>query len=89
MPFHAAFVFDEVDDIYWAHGVLLNVVIKDNAPIKERKSKIQKSPYMNGELRRLIKKHMLFNKYKNSKPAPTGKITENREMLLPSSKNSP
>ena len=54
MPFHAAFVFDEVDDIYWAHEVLLNDVIKDHAPGKERKSKIQEPPYMNGELRRSI-----------------------------------
>ena len=69
---------------------LLNDVIKDHAPAKERKSKIQKPPYMNGELRRSIfKKHTCFViNTKNLKPAQTGKITENREMLLPSSKNS-
>ena len=71
VPFHAAFVFDVVDDIYWAHEVLLNIVIKDHAPVKERKSKIQKPPYMNGELRRSIfKKNICFlintKKFKSS-----------------------
>ena len=43
MPFHAAFVFEDVVSIYWVHEVLLNDVIKDHvAPVKERKSKIQK-----------------------------------------------
>ena len=54
VPFYAAFVFDDVDDIYWAHELLLNDVIKDHAPVKERKSKVQKPAYMNGELRRSI-----------------------------------
>ena len=75
VPFHAAFVFDDVDDIYWAHEVLLNDVIKEHAPVKERKSKIQKPPYMNGELRRSIfKKHMLFNKYKKFKTSSNWEI---------------
>ena len=72
VPFHkgeaGAFIFDDIDDIYWAHELILNDVIKDHVPIKERKSKVQKPVYMNGELRRSIfKKHMLFNKYKNFK----------------------
>ena len=68
VTFHAAFVFDDVDDIYWAHELLLNDVIKDHAPVKERKSKVQKPAYMNDELRRpIFKKRMLFNKYKNFK----------------------
>ena len=54
VPFYGAFVFDDVDDIYWAHELLLNDVIKDHAPVKERKSKVQKPAYMNGELRRSI-----------------------------------
>ena len=65
VPFHVAFIFDDVDDIYWAHERLLNDIISDHAPVKERKSKTQKPAYMYGELRRAIfKKHMLFNKYK-------------------------
>ena len=36
VPFHAAYVFDDVDDIYWAHEWLLNDVINLHAPVKER-----------------------------------------------------
>ena len=65
MPFHAAYVFDDVDDIYWAHEWLLNDVINLHAPIKERISKHKKLAFINGDLRRAIfKKKMLFNKYK-------------------------
>ena len=34
IPFHAAYVFDDVDDIYWAHEWLLTDVINEHAPIK-------------------------------------------------------
>ena len=65
VPFHAAYVFDDVDDIYWAHEWLLNDVINLHAPVKERISKPKKPVFINGDLRRAIfKKKMLFNKYK-------------------------
>ena len=68
IPFHAAYVFDDVDDIYWAHELLLTGVINEHAPIKERETKVRKPAYMNGNLRRAVfKKHMLFNKYKKGK----------------------
>ena len=68
IPFHAAYVFDDVDDIYWAHERMLTEVINEHAPIKERKLKAKKPAFMNGDLRRAIyKKHMLFNKYKKCK----------------------
>ena len=68
IPFHAAYVFDDVDDIYWAHEMLLSEVIDIHAPIKGRKIKHKKPAFMNGALRRAIyKKHMLFNKYKKCK----------------------
>ena len=65
IPFHAAYVFDNVDDIYWARERILTEVFNKHAPIKERKVKAKKPAFMNGYLRRAIyKKHMLFNKYK-------------------------
>ena len=68
VPFHSAYVFDDVDDIYWAHERLLTEVINEHAPIKERKLKAKKPAFMNGDLRRAVyKKHMLFNKYKKYK----------------------
>ena len=68
IPFHAALVFDDVEDIYWAHERLLAGVIDEHAPIKERVSKVKKPAFMNGELRRAIyKKRMCFNKYQKYK----------------------
>ena len=65
VPFHVAHVFEDVDDIYWAHEWLLNDVINQHAPIKERISKPKKPAFINGDLRRAVfKKKMLFNKYK-------------------------
>lgn len=31
VPFHAAFVFEDVDDIYWVHEWLLNDIINQHA----------------------------------------------------------
>ena len=64
IPFHAAYVFDDVDDIYWAHERLLTDIVDKHAPIKERVVKSKRPAFMNGDLRRAIyKKRMLFNKY--------------------------
>ena len=35
VPFHAAYVFDDIDDIYWAHEKLLTDIIDKHAPVKE------------------------------------------------------
>ena len=43
IPFHAALVFDDVEDIYWAHERLLADVIDEHAPIKERVYKVNKA----------------------------------------------
>ena len=51
VPAHAAYVFDDVDDIYWAHEWLLNDVINLHAPVKERISKHKKPAFINGDLR--------------------------------------
>ena len=37
-PFHVAYVFNEIDDIYWAWERLYNNVLDDHAPIKCKKS---------------------------------------------------
>ena len=68
IPFHAAYVFDDIDDIYWAHERLLSDVVDEHAPIKERVSKVRKPAFMNGELHRAIyKKRMCFNKFQKYK----------------------
>ena len=67
MPFHASYVFEDVNDIYWALEWLLNDVINLHAPVREKISKPIKPAFINGDLRRaVIKKKMLFNKDKKS-----------------------
>ena len=83
MPFRVAYVFDDVEDIYWAHELLLNDVINLHAPVKERISKPKKPAFINGDQRRAVfKEKMLFNKYKKSPSNLNWIITENREMQL-------
>ena len=68
IPFHAAYVVYDVDDIYWAHELLLTDVINEHVPIKERVTKVRKPAYMNDNFRRAVfKQHMLYNKYKKGK----------------------
>ena len=61
--FHAAYVFDDVDDIYWAHERMLTEVINEYAPVKEPIFKAKKPDFMKDDLRQA----MLFNKYKKCK----------------------
>ena len=57
-------MFDDVDDIYWAHEVLLTDLLNEHAPIKEKRVKSQRCPFINSNLRKAAyKKAMLFNKF--------------------------
>ena len=63
--FHISYVFDDPDDVYWAHEYLFKEVIDEHVPMKERRSKTNKPPFMNCELRRAVyAKRMLRNKYR-------------------------
>ena len=64
VPFQAAYVFDDVDDIYWAHEVLFNDILNEHAPVKEQYVKTKVCPFINTKLCKASKKAMLFNKYK-------------------------
>ena len=50
IPFDVAYVCDDVDDIYWAHEVLLTDVLNEHAPIKEKTVKTKQTPFMNSKL---------------------------------------
>ncbi len=70
IPFHVAYVFDDVDDIYWAHETLLLDIIDEHAPIREKSVKAKLTPFMNSQLRKAsFKKTMMFNKYKQCQTA--------------------
>ena len=51
-PFHAAQVFDTVDDAYWFSESLLLDVVNKHAPLKKRVIKQRQIPYMNSTLRK-------------------------------------
>ena len=52
VPFHVAKIFDDVDDIYWAHVTLLRQVVNEHAPLKEKVPKPNLPPYMNSRYRK-------------------------------------
>ena len=56
VPFHVAHIFDDIDDIYWAHETLLRQVIDEHAPLKEKVPKPNPPPYMNSNYREIIYK---------------------------------
>jgi hypothetical protein len=64
IPYHVTEIFDDVDDSYWLWHELTMNVVNEHAPIKVRRIKGHRAPYMNGELRRAINvKHMLKRKF--------------------------
>ena len=64
VPYHIVEVFDDIDDSYWAWHTLTMEIVNEHAPIKQRKIKGYRSPFMNGELRRAINvKRMLKRKF--------------------------
>lgn len=69
-PLQVAHVFDDLDDVRWAQGTMLNNVINDHIPLKQKKRKPSKAPFMNEELRRAInykkKLHRNYFRERNS-----------------------
>ena len=65
IPFNVAYVFEDVDDIYWAHENLLTDILDEHAPVKGKSVRAKQCPFMNAKLRKAsLKKAQLFNKYK-------------------------
>ena len=68
VPFHVAYVFDDIDDIYWAHELLLRQVVDEHAPIKQKCPKKKSPPYMNSNYRKIIyKTRQAKNAYSRNK----------------------
>ena len=69
-PFSVAELFEDIDDKMWYFETLLGGIIDAHAPIKTKKVKGNRVPYMNSELRKAINvKAMLkrkFYKFKNT-----------------------
>ena len=75
IPFDVAYVFDDVDDIYWAHEVLLTHVLNEHVPIKEKTVKTKQTPFMNSKLRKAVFKSQCFStNTKHGVLRPTGNL---------------
>ena len=68
IPFHVSNVFDDIDDIYWAHSQMYQSVLNEHAPLKTKWVRNEQVPYMNSELRKTIhQRNMWRNKYFRNK----------------------
>jgi len=68
VPFHVPHIFDDINDVYWAHEMLLNQVVNDHIPMKEKYKRKASAPFMNGEFRRAINyRKSLYRKYDKCK----------------------
>ena len=64
IPFHVSYVFEDINDIYWAHEYLLKDVLYEHAPVREKTVNTKQCPFMNSRLRKAaFKKAQLFNKF--------------------------
>ncbi|KAK6176060.1 hypothetical protein SNE40_014416 [Patella caerulea] len=67
-PFRVAHVFEDMDDIYWAHDKMVNEIIDKHITIKQKHKRKLSAPFMNGELRRAINhKKALSRKFQRCK----------------------
>ena len=68
IPFHVSNVFEDIDDIYWAHSQVFLSVLNEHAPLKTKWIKKEQVPYMNSELRKAIhQRNMWRNKHFKNK----------------------
>ena len=68
IPFHVSNVFEDIDDIYWAHCQMFLSVLNEHAPLDSAWIKKEQVPYMNSELRKAIhQRNMWRNKHFKTK----------------------
>ena len=64
IPFQICEIFDDTDDIYWAHSTLFSSVIEEHAPLKTKTVHKKQAPFMNSKLRKAIfQRNMWRNKF--------------------------
>ena len=81
VPWHVPQVFDDINDVYWAHDSLYRGVIDEHIPLKLKKRRKHSAPYMNSELHRAINfKKALRRKYLNNNLTKFGRNLQNREI---------
>ena len=83
VPWHVPHVFDDINDVYWAHDSLFHEVINEHVPLKLKTRRKNSAPFMNSELRRAINfKKALRRKYlKNKTDINWTKFTKQRNLV--------
>ena len=67
-PFHVSHVFDDIDDIHWAHTEMYLSVLNEHAPLKTKWVRNEQVPYMKSELRKtMYQRNMWRNKHFRNK----------------------
>jgi len=83
VPFDVAFVFDDIDDTYWAYEKLFTEILNEHAPVKLKYPRKNPPPYMNSEYRKIIYKtrmaHNTYLKHKTSRNWNEYKKLRNRK----------
>ena len=63
IPYYVSEMFDDIDDTCWFCNTMIMQIVNENAPLKYRKLKGHRVPYMNEQLRQAIHvKNMLKNR---------------------------
>ena len=71
IPFSVCKIFDDIDDVYWAHSAMIQNVVNEHAPIKTKVISGNRVPFMNGKLRRAIhQRNMWRNRHFRDKGNP-------------------
>ena len=64
IPFHVANVFNEIDDVYWAHSKMMMDVVNNHAPLKKKLIRRTSAPHMNCNLKKVMyQKRMAQNRF--------------------------
>jgi hypothetical protein len=57
-------LFDDINDVYWAHELMVNDVLDKHIPVKQKVQRRTRAPFMNSQLRKAINhKKALFRKF--------------------------
>ena len=70
IPFDIAYIFEDIDDIYWAWSYLLSSLLDDHAPIKRKTAKREHVPFMTPELLEAIRKRNKLKRLYNKSKSP-------------------
>ena len=71
IPFSTAYIFDDVDDVYWCWKKLLNEIVDDHAPVVSfKRRKTPGSQFISAEIRKHVRVRDRFKRIYNKSKKP-------------------